>query len=376
MEFQYYLPINLVFGRGKADVIGERAAALGTRALIVTGGSSTRKSGLLDRAIKQLENHGVSYVLFDKAEPNPLTTTVWKGAETARREGCDFILSIGGGSSLDTGKGIAFQAVNEGDISDYIYGKKKSDKALPVLAVPTTCGTGSEGNGFAVMTNPETLDKKSLRCSAIVPACSIVDPQLMMTMPRNILASVGFDALCHNIDAYLSATSQPLTELMALEGVRLAAESLVSLYEGSKDLNHWDQLSLASTLGGMVINTAGVTALHGMEHPVSGLKDAVHGRGLAALAPYVFEASIKGAPHKFSALSRLLGGKGEWDFTDQIRSLITCLGLTEGLKDMGVEESDLNWLTENCFKVSAPSMANHPVVFTPEEVKEIYRKSL
>lgn len=376
MKFQYYLPVNLVFGRGKADVIGERAAALGTRALIVTGGSSTRKSGLLDRAIKQLENHGVSYVLFDKAEPNPLTTIVWKGAETARREGCDFILSIGGGSSLDTGKGIAFLAVNEGDISDYIYGKKKSDKALPVLAVPTTCGTGSEGNGFAVMTNPDTLDKKSLRCSAIVPACSIVDPQLMMTMPGNILAPVGFDALCHNIDAYLSATSQPLTELMALEGVRLAAESLVSLYEGSKDLNHWDQLSLASTLGGMVINTAGVTALHGMEHPVSGLKDAVHGRGLAALAPYVFEASIKGAPHKFSALSRLLGGKGEWDFTDQIRSLITRLGLTEGLKDMGVEESDLNWLTENCFKVSAPSMANHPVVFTPEEVKEIYRKSL
>lgn len=376
MEFQYYLPVNLVFGRGKADVIGERAAALGTRALIVTGGSSTRKSGLLDRAIKQLEDHGVSYVLFDKAEPNPLTTTVWKGAETARREGCDFILSIGGGSSLDTGKGIAFLAVNEGDISDYIYGKKTSNKALPVLAVPTTCGTGSEGNGFAVMTNPDTLDKKSLRCSAIIPACSIVDPQLMMTMPGNILASVGFDALCHNIDAYLSATSQPLTELMALEGVRLAAESLVSLYEGSKDLNHWDQLSLASTLGGMVINTAGVTALHGMEHPVSGLKDAVHGRGLAALAPFVFEASIKGAPHKFSALSRLLGGEGEWDFTDQIRSLITRLGLTEGLKDMGVEESDLNWLTENCFKVSAPSMANHPVVFTPEEVKEIYRKSL
>lgn len=376
MEFQYYLPVNLVFGRGKADVIGERAAALGTRALIVTGGTSTRKSGLLDRAIKQLEDHGVSYILFDKAEPNPLTTTVSKGAEIARREGCDFILAIGGGSSLDTGKGIAFQAVNEGDISDYIYGKKNSDKALPVLAVPTTCGTGSEGNGFAVMTNPETLDKKSLRCSAIVPACSIVDPQLMMTMPGNILASVGFDALCHNIDAYLSTTSQSLTELMALEGVRLAAESLVSLYEGSEDLNHWDQLSLASTLGGMVINTAGVTALHGMEHPVSGLKDAVHGRGLAALAPHVFEASIKGAPYKFSILSRLLGGEGEWDFTDQIRDLIERLGLTESLKDMGVEESDLNWLTENCFKVSAPSMANHPVVFTPEEVKEIYRKSL
>jgi alcohol dehydrogenase class IV len=376
MEFQYYLPVNLVFGRGKADFIGEKAAAIGKRALIVTGGNSTKKSGLLDRTKKQLEENGVSFVLFDQAEPNPLTTTVYEGGELANQEGCDFIIALGGGSSLDTGKGIAFMALNEGDINDYIYGKKVSDKALPLLAVPTTCGTGSEGNGFAVMTNPQTLDKKSLRCSAIVPTCSIVDPQLMMTMPKGILASVGFDALCHNIDAYLSTISQPLTDLMALEGVRLAAESLVRLYEGTGDLNNWDQLCLSSTLGGMVINTAGVTALHGMEHPVSGLKDAVHGRGLAALAPHVFEASIKGAPHKFATLSKLLGGRDETDFVEQIHKLISRLDLTESLKDMGIEESDLSWLTENCLKVSAASMANHPVVFTPEEIKEIYRKSL
>jgi alcohol dehydrogenase class IV len=376
MEFQYYLPVNLVFGRGKADFIGKKAADIGKRALIVTGGNSTKKSGLLDRTKKQLEENGVSFVLFDRAEPNPLTTTVYEGGELANQEGCDFIIALGGGSSLDTGKGIAFMALNEGDINDYIYGKKMSDKALPLLAVPTTCGTGSEGNGFTVMTNPETLDKKSLRCSAIVPTCSIVDPQLMMTMPKGILASVGFDALCHNIDAYLSTISQPLTDLMALEGVRLGAESLVSLYEDTGDLNNWNQLCLSSTLGGMVINTAGVTALHGMEHPVSGLKDAIHGRGLAALAPHVFEASIKGAPHKFATLSKLLGGRDETDFVEQIHRLISRLDLTERLKDMGIEESDLSWLTENCLKVSAASMANHPVVFTPEEIKEIYQKSL
>ncbi len=376
MEFQYYLPVNLVFGRGKADFIGEKAAVIGKRALIVTGGNSTKKSGLLERTKKQLEENGVSFVLFDQAEPNPLTTTVYEGGELANQEDCDFIIALGGGSSLDTGKGIAFMALNEGDINDYIYGKKVSDKALPLLAVPTTCGTGSEGNGFAVMTNPQTLDKKSLRCSAIVPTCSIVDPHLMMTMPKGILASVGFDALCHNMDAYLSTISQPLTDLMALEGVRLAAESLVRLYEGTGDLNNWDQLCLSSTLGGMVINTAGVTALHGMEHPVSGLKDAVHGRGLATLAPHVFEASIKGTPHKFATLSKLLGGRDETDFVEQIHKLISRLDLTESLKDMGIEESDLSWLTDNCLKVSAASMANHPVVFTPEEIKEIYQKSL
>ncbi len=376
MEFQYHLPVNLVFGRGKSDLIGEKAAALGKRALIVTGGRSTKESGLLGKTEELLRKSGVAFSLFDKVTPNPLTTTVYEGAEHAISEGCDMVLALGGGSSLDAAKGIAFQTVNGGDINEYIYGRKVSNKALPVLAVPTTCGTGSEGNGFAVMTNPDTLDKKSLRCSAIVPACSIIDPLLMKTMPKKTLVSVGFDALCHNMDAYISAISQPLTDIMALEGARLAAGSLKKLYADTEDLDSWEQLCLASTFGGMVIGTAGVTALHGMEHPVSGLKNVVHGKGLAALAPYVYEASIQGAPDKFLLLSRILGGRNEKDFVPAIKQLLSELQLTETLGDMGVGEKDLDWLTENCLKVSAPSIANHPIVFTPEKIREIFRKAL
>lgn len=376
MEFQYHLPVNLVFGRGKSDLIGEKAAALGKKALIVTGGRSTRESGLLEKAEQLLKKSGLAFSLFDKVTPNPLTTTAYEGAEQALSKECDMVLALGGGSSLDAAKGIAFQAVNGGDINEYIYGRKISNKALPVLAVPTTCGTGSEGNGFAVMTNPDTLDKKSLRCSAIVPACSIIDPLLMKTMPKKTLASVGFDALCHNMDAYISAVSQPLTDIMALEGARLAAGSLTKLYRDNEDMDSWEHLCLASTLGGMVIGAAGVTALHGMEHPVSGLKNVVHGKGLAALAPYVYEASIQGAPDKFLLLSRILGGRDEKDFVPAIKKLLSELQLTETLGDMGVEEKDLNWLTENCLKVSAPSMANHPVVFTTEKIREIFRKAL
>lgn len=376
MEFQYYLPVNLVFGRGTADLIGEKAARLGKRALIVTCGRSTRESGLLARTEELLKRQGVSSVLFDKVEPNPMTTTVCEGAGIAVEEACDLVVALGGGSSLDAAKGIAFQAVNGGDINEYIFGKKVSDKALPVLAVPTTCGTGSEGNGFAVMTNPDTLDKKSLRCSAIVPKCSIIDPLLMTTMPQTVLASVGFDALCHNMDGYLSSIAQPLTDMMALEGIRLAAGSLIKVYHNREDLDSWEKLCLASTLGGMVINTAGVTALHGMEHPVSGLKNAVHGRGLAALAPYVYEASIKGSPDKFAAMSKLLGGKDESDFVSQIRELIAELHLTETLGEMGISEADVPWLTENCMKISAASIANHPVILNPEEISRIYTKSI
>lgn len=376
MEFQYYLPVNLVFGRGKSDLIGKKAAALGSRALIVTGGSSTKRSGLLSKAEALLKDNGMSCSIFDKVTPNPLTTTVYEGADIAAAEGCDVVIALGGGSSLDAAKGIAFQTANGGDINDYIFGKKFSEKALPVIAVPTTCGTGSEGNGFAVMTNPDTMDKKSLRCSAIVPACSIIDPLLMTTMPKDTLAAVGFDALCHNMDGYISSIAQPITDMQALEGARLAVQSLRRVYADPSDLEGWDGLCLASTLGGMVINTAGVTALHGMEHPASGLKDIVHGRGLAALAPAVYGESIQGAPGKFAALSRLLGGRDEKDFTCKIGELLEELHLNTTLGELGITGEDVDWLAGNCIKVSAASIANHPVVFGLEDLKRIYRKSI
>ncbi len=376
LEFNYHLPVNLVFGRGKSDSLGEKAAVHGKRALVVTGGSSTKRSGLLAKALTLLTENGVAGILFDRVTPNPLTTTVYEGAELAVSEGCDLVVALGGGSSLDAAKGIAFQAVNGGDINDYIFGRKLSGRALPVVAVPTTCGTGSEANGFAVMTNPETLDKKSLRCNAIVPACSIIDPLLMTTLPKATLASVGFDALCHNIEAYLSAIVQPLTEIQALEGIRLALGSLRKVYADPSDLDSWDRLCLASTLGGMTIHCAGVTALHGMEHPASGLKDIVHGRGLAALAPHVYRASVKSAPRKFSVLSALMGGKDENDFVLLLEELIHDLHLTATLGEQGLGREDADWMTENCLKVSAAGLANHPLVFTPEKIKEIYLQAM
>ena len=172
--------------------------------MIVTGHSSAKKSGLYDKVKDSLKAEGIDSVLFDKVAQNPLTTTAAEGAAFAKDNGCDVVVAIGGGSIMDCAKAIAFLAVNDGDVSDYIFGKKASDTALPIILIPTTCGTGSEGNGIAVLTNPDNGDKKSLRCNAIVAKVSIVDPECMMTMPKHVLASVGFDALCHNMESYLS----------------------------------------------------------------------------------------------------------------------------------------------------------------------------
>ena len=342
----------------------------------MTGGYSARKSGLYDRVKGLLEKEGMETELFDKATPNPLTTTAMEGAEFAKKIGASVIIALGGGSVMDCAKAIAFMAENEGSVSDYIFGKKTGTKALPLILVPTTCGTGSESNGFAVLTDPETGDKKSLRTPAIVAKASIVDPELMKTMPKKVLASVGFDALCHCIEAYTARNAQPLTDALALYAIPLIADNLVKLYKGEGDDESWAALTLGSTIGGMVINNAGVTLAHGMEHPVSGKCNAVHGAGLAALTPVVIDAEYRYNRVKFGRVARILGGFTAEDCAEKIRTLLERIELKVSLTDLGIKKEDIPWLTENCCKVSAGNLANTPGTFTKEKISSLYEAAL
>ena len=276
---------------------------------------------------------------------------------------------------MDTAKAMGAILTNGGKCEDWYEGNLEKPIA-PLICIPTTCGTGSEGNGFAVLTNPENGDKKSLRSNAIIAKVSIIDSEVMETMPKHVLSAVGFDALCHCMEAYVSKIGQPLTDMMSIEAMKLIGKYLVEVYEGSREEQAWDAITWASTLGGMVINTAGVALPHGMEHPASGLKDIVHGKGLAALTPVITEASISGAPEKYAVISKCLGGKDETDCADAIRALLKKLELTTTLSEQGITKEDIPWMTENCFKVSAASSANHPVVFEREEIAELYRKAL
>ena len=375
-DFSYFLPVNIVFGPGKVKQVGTLASPYGKKALIVTGHSSAKKSGLYDRVNDSLKAAGIETVLYDKVSQNPLTTTAIEGAEMAKANGCDMIVAIGGGSIMDAAKGMAFMAVNDGDINDYIYNRKSSDKALPLILIPTTCGTGSEGNGFAVLTNPENGDKKSLRCPAIVAKASIVDPECMMTMPKKVLASVGFDALCHNVEAYTANNAQPFTDALALYAIPMILENLPKLYHGEESMEAWEQMSIASTIGGMVINTAGVTLAHGMEHPVSGLKNVVHGQGLAALAPAVVEATWSGNRYKWGRLARMMGGYTAEDCAEKVRTFLRDIDLEISLSDLGVEEKDIPWLAENCMKVSAGNLANTAVHMEQSDIEALYRKAM
>lgn len=388
MEFSYFLPVNIQFGWNKVDNIADFAAPYGKKALIVTGRTSAKKSGLYDRVVAKLETAHIDYVLFDQVDANPLTTTALEGAALAKSESCDMVIAIGGGSIMDCAKGIAFMAVNEGDINDYIFNRKTSDNALPLIVIPTTCGTGSEGNGFGVLTNPETGDKKSLRCNAIVPKVSIVDPAVMGTMPPHVLASVGFDALCHNIEAYTSKTAQPFTDALSYYAVTLLAQYLVPLYKHVKAVANgkpevlnekqltkaWESVSLASTIGGMVINTAGVTLAHGMEHPASGLKDITHGVGLAVIEPVVVEYTWSANPDKFGALARIFNHGDGSELGEALRFIVHDLDLTTNLTELGFTKKDIPWLVDNVYVVATGNIANTMAEISREDIEVLYKK--
>ena len=388
MEFSYFLPVNIQFGWNKVDSVAEFAIPYGKKALIVTGRTSAKKSGLYDRVVAKLDAAHINHVLFDQVDANPLTTTALDGAALAKSESCDMVIAIGGGSIMDCAKGIAFMAVNDGDINDYIFNRKTSDNALPLIVIPTTCGTGSEGNGFGVLTNPETGDKKSLRCNAIVPKISIVDSAVMGTMPPHVLASVGFDALCHNIEAYTSKTAQPFTDALAHYAVTLLAQYLVPLYKHVKAIANgqeavlnkkqltkaWESVTLASTIGGMVINTAGVTLGHGMEHPASGLKDITHGVGLAVIEPVVVEYTWSANPEKFNSLARIFNHGDGSELGEALRLIVHDLDLTTNLTELGFTKKDIPWLVDNVYVVATGNITNTVAKISREDIEVLYKK--
>ncbi|MDR3561862.1 MAG: iron-containing alcohol dehydrogenase [Negativicutes bacterium] len=381
-QFDFTNPVRLVFGRGKLAVVGEEAKRCGRKALIVTSGSSGR-TGLLAKVVDLIKQAGVECVVFDQVKANPLTTMAHAGAALAKTERCDVVVGLGGGSAMDAAKAIAFMAVNDGDVSEYIYGKPGSG-ALPVILITTTAGTGSEGNNVAVLTNPENNDKKGLKSPFLYAKASIIDPELLLTLPQRAIAGPGLDAMFHAIEAYVARRSNPITAMMALQAISWLTESLPAVYHDSSNIEAWERVSLANTLAGMAIDASGTTLAHGLEHPVSGLFDVAHGEGLAALIVPFMEFSYSAAPEKFAMIAKIMGEEvaGLSDEQAAAKSapamarLLKTLGMELRLRDFGVTSANLDWLTANALKTMKANIDNSPKVPGEAEIKEIYSKSL
>lgn len=382
--FMYFQPTEIRFGAGRAADAGEAAARLGRRCLIVTVPVFPALSSALAKVRASLEAAGLAVAHFDGVMPNPTTDVVSAGARRAREFGADVVLGLGGGSSLDTAKAVAVEATHDGTCWDYLFFKpaQPTEKTLPVVAVTTTSGTGSHVTQVAVVTNPEEKNKSALYHNRLYPKVSLVDPELMLSVPKHVTATTGFDVLAHAFESYINPGGSPYTDLMALEALRIVARRLPAAVANGADLAARTDMAWADTLGGLCIANAGVTLPHGIGMAMGGLYPHVaHGEALAAVYPAVIRYSWDAAPAKFAAAARIFDPSLE-DLADKgaaelcggaIEAFLERIGLRIGLRDLKIPEDELAALARASLVL--PDYKNHPRVAAAGDVHELLKQS-
>lgn len=383
MDFNFYMPTNIIFGPGKVREVGEHVKPIGKKALIVTGKSSAKKAGYLELVTKSLEQESIEWVLFDEVVSNPLTTTVDRGAELARKNCVDVVIGLGGGSAMDSAKAIAFGAKNEGPIANYI-GTDTQGKALPIVLITTTAGTGSEANNYAVMTNTETKVKRSISSPYTYAAISIVDPELMLTVPQKVTAYTGIDVFFHAMEAYLSKRCQPITEIFSLKAMALVVENLKGAYDHGGELKYREPMAWANTLAGIAINLSGTCGIHGMGHPISGIYDVPHGETLAAVSLPFMCFNIPAAPKKFAKIAGVLGVdtknltimESAIKSVNALNELMDSVNLPTKLSEFGIKEENLEELAQNTFTHMSSNLEASPREISLDDVRRLFKESL
>lgn len=382
-SFDYINPVKFYFGRGKLEQVGTIAAQYGKKPLLVVS-DSARPTGQLATVERYLQQAGLEYALFDQFMQNPLSTLVDSGAEFAREQKCDVVIGLGGGSAMDMAKGIAFMALNAGGIWDYVFGQQPGTAALPTILIPTTAGTGSEANKTAVFTNPETNDKKGLVNPLIYPKAAIIDPQLMVTLPKRVIAGPGADVLFHALESYISKNAHPMSEMLSLRALELIGRYLPQVYDDAGNIDAWDKVTFASSLAGMAIDCAGTTLPHALQHPMGGLLDVVHAEGIAAIYMAFMEFTWRSAPEKFAAVARALGVDTR-DMTQEtaaassveaVRALLGYVNMLPALSELGVSEEHFDWFINNATTTMRVVLGNNPRVPDTDEIRAIYQQSL
>ncbi len=387
-DFMFYMPTKILFGAGKLNELARTPFLPGRKAMIIIGAAGAmRRHGYLERVQNLLQKNGVASEVFDRISENPLLEHVDEGAERVRAAGCDFVVGLGGGSTIDSAKSIAVMAANEGSYWDFMQagtGGKKTPKnrTMPIVAIPTTAGTGTESDPWTVITNPDTNEKIGWGQDDTFPVLSIVDPELMLSVPPKTTAHTGIDAFCHAVECYLANVNQPSSDLFALEAIRLITENLPKAVKNGSDLDVRTRLAWASTEAGICESLSCCIAHHSMEHAVSAFyPDVPHGAGLAMLSVSFFSYLADKSPERFPDMARAMGedidalpdSEKPKAFITGLKKLIAAVGLEgETLSNYGVKREDIPKLAENSIAAMGFLYELTPVKLTVEDTAAIF----
>jgi len=377
----FYLPTQLVTGVDTLDSLGHQTARLGRRALLVTGARAARRAGWIERTAALLDAQGVALTVFDRVSGEPTLTLVEEGVEVARRERCDVVIGLGGGSAIDAAKAIAGVATLPGTIWDYHGGRKIEHEGLPFLAIPTTAGTGAEVTKNAVLIDPRERVKYSIRDDRWFARVAIVDPALMTGMPPEVTASTGSDALCQAIESYTSIGANPVTDALARQAIALIGRSLERAYAAGDDLSAREDMAYGSLMAGMAMASARLGGVHGMAHPLGSHFSIPHGVICGLLLPYTMEYNLAYAGMKYAEVYRLMGGAASRETetdaraaVEGVRGLLGRIGIPSHLRDYGVGEEHLPQIIEE--SLPSGSLQHNPRPLAAEDVRAILEAAL
>ncbi len=380
---EFRMPKSVLYGRNSLEKLGEQSKKLGKRAFIVTD-TIMEKLGYVEKCMQQLNKKGITVSTYNKVDAEPTNIHVLEALSLCKEEKCDFIIGIGGGSCIDAAKAVAVLYTNGGEVEDYVQKDIEiENNPLPLIAIPTTSGTGSEVTSVAVITNKKTDVKMMMKHPSFIPKVAIIDPVLTSSLPPQITAATGIDALCHAIEAYISKVSQPLTDVLALSAIESIMKYLRIAYEDGRNMEAREAMMIASLQAGIAFSNASVTLVHGMSRPVGALFHVPHGISNAILLPTVLEFTKTSAMKRLAKIGRSLNkdlySNSDEEVADytlgEIKKLCFDLRIPN-LKEYGIDEIEF----ENAISkmasdaIESGSPANNPRVPSYDEIKELYRE--
>ncbi len=381
-ELRKFVAPEFVFGAGARHMAARYAANFGASKVLIVTDPGIIAAGWTKEVTDGMESANIPYHVFSAVTPNPKAEEVMSGAQTYEREGCNMIVVAGGGSAIDCAKSIGIISSNKGHILDYEGVDQVPIPGPPLICVPTTAGSAADVSQFAIITDTDRKVKIAIISKTVVPDVSLIDPLTAITMPPDLTAHTGLDAICHAFEAYVSNANSPVTDLFALEAVRIMASSLIPAIEHPDDLEIRSRTMRASLYAGLAFSNAGLGLVHAMAHSLGGYLDIPHGESNTILISRVIGFNFETAPERYGALGEALGisvnevnkvveKAGLLQFFERLRRT---LKVDAALGKFGVKKSDIPGLAAQAMK--DPCVATNPRRPTQKEIEDIYEQAL
>ncbi|MEK6645924.1 MAG: iron-containing alcohol dehydrogenase [Candidatus Firestonebacteria bacterium] len=382
--FEFNTPQKIIFGwESVRHSLAKEVKTFGKNCFLITGRNSMKKSGILSEIKKNLEENKISVSIFSEVESDPSIQTVDAATKIAKKENCDCIIGLGGGSSLDVAKAVSVMVKNNGSVREYLEKKEIEIAGLPFIAIPTTAGTGTEVTKNSVITNKEKNIKISLRSFYMIPSVAILDASLTVSLPADITASTGMDALTHAIEAYLSKSANQITDILAEKAISLIAKNLRIAVKSPDDKNARENMLLASLTAGMAFANAGLGAVHALAHPLGARFHIPHGVVNALLLPYVMEFNMSERIDKFIKIAELFDESDIEVLSEKekaqkavvsIHKLVQDINLPQNLNKFNVAKEDIPAIVEDT-KFSG-SLKYNPKILSQSDLSAILQSAL